>query len=211
MALVRWQRTVVDQHGEIQPFAELEVVDEVSQASAAIYRDRNGDSQISGDAVADDQGFVYFYAEAGRYRIRSSDLDIDWRDVALLSPGEEPDEVRTNSQNDDRFAQLAGGDDADFDNMPMVGGDYIVESGSNSNGKWTKWSDGTMVCRKNDLTDGDEWEYPQAFSSSPDVSGLIYTSNSQPRGMMVYEISENSLKVHVFRTNTYETPTGNAC
>ena len=29
--------------------------------------------------------------------------------------------------------------------MPQVGGDPIVESGSNADGEWTRWSDGTQV------------------------------------------------------------------
>lgn len=33
---------------------------------------------------------------------------------------------------------------ADFLNMPTVGGDDIVESGSNSDGSWVKYADGTM-------------------------------------------------------------------
>jgi hypothetical protein len=34
----------------------------------------------------------------------------------------------------------------DFSNMPQVGGDPIVESGSNADGEWTRWSDGTQIC-----------------------------------------------------------------
>ena len=30
--------------------------------------------------------------------------------------------------------------------MPHVGGDPIVESGSNADGEWTRWSDGTQIC-----------------------------------------------------------------
>jgi len=32
-----------------------------------------------------------------------------------------------------------------FDTMPQVGGAPIVESGSNANGSYTKWADGTMI------------------------------------------------------------------
>lgn len=32
----------------------------------------------------------------------------------------------------------------EFTAMPTVGGDAIVESGSNANGSWVKWADGTM-------------------------------------------------------------------
>jgi len=47
---------------------------------------------------------------------------------------------------DTRYAEIAGGAAANFTAMPQVGGDPIVESGSNSDGEFTKWADGTMIC-----------------------------------------------------------------
>jgi len=46
---------------------------------------------------------------------------------------------------DTQYAGLDGGADANFTAMPQVGGDPIVESGSNADGEWTRWSDGTMT------------------------------------------------------------------
>ena len=43
---------------------------------------------------------------------------------------------------------LAGGASANFTAMPQVGGDPIVESGSNADGEFTKWADGTLLCTK---------------------------------------------------------------
>jgi len=40
---------------------------------------------------------------------------------------------------------LAGGASANFTSMPQVGGDPIVESGSNADGEWTRWADGTQI------------------------------------------------------------------
>lgn len=34
-----------------------------------------------------------------------------------------------------------------FTEMPTVNGDPIVESGSNADGEWTRWADGTQECR----------------------------------------------------------------
>lgn len=40
---------------------------------------------------------------------------------------------------------LEGGSQANFVTMPQVGGDPIVESGSNSDGEWTRWADGRAM------------------------------------------------------------------
>jgi hypothetical protein len=45
-----------------------------------------------------------------------------------------------------QYAELSGGASANFTTMPQVGGDPIVESGSNADGEWTRWSDGTQIC-----------------------------------------------------------------
>lgn len=42
------------------------------------------------------------------------------------------------------------GSPANFPSMPTVGGDPVVESGSNSDGEWTRFADGTQHVRKID-------------------------------------------------------------
>jgi len=72
-------------------------------------------------------------------------------------------------------AAIAGGADANFTAMPQVGGDPIVESGSNADGEWTKWADGTQhVSVREILLEYDsgfslryEWTFPMAFFSVP--------------------------------------------
>ena len=87
---------------------------------------------------------------------------------------------------------LAGGSDANFTSMPQVGGDPIVESGSNSDGYWTRWSDGTQAAwftfgagftadagseRSSGVhgsatfnNDQYNWSYPASFLSGPSTS-----------------------------------------
>jgi len=51
----------------------------------------------------------------------------------------------SKAEADTRYAEIAGGAGANFSVMPQVGGDPIVESGSNADGEWTRWSDGTQI------------------------------------------------------------------
>lgn len=51
----------------------------------------------------------------------------------------------SQTESDGRFAQLSGGADANFTTMPQVGGASIISSGSNSDGYWTDFSDGTSI------------------------------------------------------------------
>lgn len=59
----------------------------------------------------------------------------------------------------------------------------IVESGSNTNGAWIKYADGTMICRQRASTDATSiqngslyrssnttWSFPQTFIEAPSLS-----------------------------------------
>lgn len=83
----------------------------------------------------------------------------------------------TKSESDGRYAQLSGAND--FVSMPSVGGDPIVESGSNTDGEWTRWADGTQICRALATYDGitntagslyksniESWIFPSAFTGT---------------------------------------------
>lgn len=51
---------------------------------------------------------------------------------------------------------------------------HIVESGSNENGSWTKWSDGTMECRgTSSAVSPTTINYPQPFVEIPNLNATI--------------------------------------
>lgn len=84
------------------------------------------------------------------------------RPIALLQPGTFADKAATVPQ--------------DFAVMPSVGGDPVVESGSNVDGEWTRWADGTQHCYGRlisvygGLGDGWYdvlWTYPISFIVTP--------------------------------------------
>lgn len=59
-----------------------------------------------------------------------------------------------------------------------LGGDNVVESGSNANGSYTKFADGTMICTASlemailaaSTGAGTTWTYPTVFFEAPSVA-----------------------------------------
>ena len=100
-------------------------------------------------------------------------------------------------------AILAGGSGANFTLMPQVGDNSIVESGSNSNGDFTKFADGTMICRITKTassatsfgsgtadspyrSDAADYTFPVAFvTDAPVVSSSAYR-NVSSTGRIAY-------------------------
>src|SRR5690606_5467401 len=67
---------------------------------ATVYRDREGtDPYPAGQVVADGNGFAFFYASPGRYRIAGQTSAIDWRDVGIGAPFD-PDALGTAAAAD---------------------------------------------------------------------------------------------------------------
>jgi hypothetical protein len=69
----------------------------------------------------------------------------------------------------------------DFNTMPTVGGDPVVENGSNADGEYTKFADGTQVCTIYEIVTNQAisgvygslyqgtrlWTFPQVFTTAP--------------------------------------------
>ena len=95
-----------------------------------------------------------------------------------------------------QYAELSGDTPANFTTMPQVGGDPIVESGSNADGQFTRWADGTQVTSQQfslgnnlgTLTNGffdinqSFEDFPAVFSEVPilsiSVAGALSTGTS---------------------------------
>jgi hypothetical protein len=72
-----------------------------------------------------------------------------------------------------------------FTDMPQVGGDPIVESGSNADGEWTRWADGTQICIIESALSGTagvryEIYYPASFSDA--TSNFRVAAGSEDQG-----------------------------
>lgn len=82
--LSRWQSTIVDAQGNVQPGAVLTIRHESDQSLAQVYMSPSDQQPYPlGQVPADSSGFAYFYAPGGLYRIQSVALGIDWRHVPL--------------------------------------------------------------------------------------------------------------------------------
>ena len=122
---------------------------------------------------------------------------------------------RTSGDHDVRYARLTGGADANFTAMPQVGGDPIVESGSNSDGSWTRWADGTQQCwterfsvdsRQSAARLGSFWSFPSSFTEDPAVMtvlldfGSLQTMESTDRAdARVTALSPTAAFLNVYR------------
>jgi hypothetical protein len=120
MALAHFQRTFTDAAGNVKPGLSVTVRRESDNGLAALFADAGSVTPKSNPFNTDANGYGSFYVTDGRYRIQAT--DIDWRNEDLIS------------QPSPNFAS-----------MPQVGGDPIVESGSNADGSWTRWADGTQI------------------------------------------------------------------
>ena len=91
MTLAIWQATVVDDAGNILPAAQIEVRHETAGSPiATIYQDRDGLIPLGNPfnanaAPFDSDGFVYFYAADGAYKITatSGSFSRTWRYVPV--------------------------------------------------------------------------------------------------------------------------------
>ena len=95
---------------------------------------------------------------------------------------------------------LAGGASANFTSMPQVGGDPIVESGSNADGEWTRWADGTQQAAFVDgvagtpvATTGKVWTYPIPFTALPSLLGSGEWNDYMARVFAAYNKTTNSV------------------
>ena len=103
---------------------------------------------------------------------------------------------------DTQYAGLDGGASANFTAMPQVGGDPIVESGSNADGEFTRWADGTQGCRVSDFAVVQTgsgrieaiWTFPRAFINTAYVGlGSLGVSSDFGIAKGVYSLTNRNI------------------
>ncbi len=103
----------------------------------------------------------------------------------------------------------------DFTTMPQVGGAPIVESGSNSDGEWVRYADGTQLCYKNiehDMTTKalNTYPYPIYFSGPLPAGSYCSGSQSYAAGSSYTEAGGMVLRIDSFSNWSFGNPTGNS-
>jgi len=98
-------------------------------------------------------------------------------DVDITGSAVDDTPVGASTPSTGAFTDLSASGTTALTSMPTVGGTAVVASGSNANGNWTRFSDGTQICWNETLqsflsgnpsvgTHTYTWTFPQAFSSS---------------------------------------------
>jgi hypothetical protein len=86
MVLARWQATIVDGAGNIQPGASIDVRrEDTGGALVSLFGDRQGTTPIGNPFAADEAGFAAFHVPGGAYRITATKGAFSqvWRYVAI--------------------------------------------------------------------------------------------------------------------------------
>lgn len=105
----------------------------------------------------------------------------------------------TKAQADGKFPDKTSATPQDFTAMPTVGGDPIVESGSNSDGSWTRWADGSQKAHQRITTNANAakvWTYPIPFVVSPYCEHAVI--NQSPRISVMAAITTTDLELYSF-------------
>ena len=245
MSLPIFQFTIVRDNGDVVPNAEVSVVLESTGVDANIFSDRQGNTQKTSPHFADSNGFFQFYASPGDYRITAEDsgsgFSRTWRYVPLFSPDSDIT-TSTGTQTlvealDDRLVALSPSDVAGtaatrdaigagdlysrggiLGTVSQSGGvptGAIIERGSNANGEYVKFADGTMICTNrntiapvaNTFT-AYTWTYPGgSFMERPIVSvtgnsGVEAIQNAQCAN---FDSNNFTVNVGVVRSTTADT------
>lgn len=141
MPFAAWQATIVDESGDTQELASIEVRREATGALAAIYSDRDGSTPISNPFNADSDGFARFYTAGGAFQIVATlgDFSRTWRHVPIGLAGEYDALPSVKIRYDQTPAEIAAGvTPADYSDPPY------------NRARYASWADWKAACDQAD-------------------------------------------------------------
>ena len=142
--------------------ASVEVRRESDGSLVPIFEDRDGENQITQPGFqADLDGRFQFYAES----------DAEGWEITVAA-GSDVHTLNGQFPQGGAIGADYDGDQWNFSEMPEVDGNPIVARGSNSDGEWTVWADGTQIVSQtleiDELVLNLSPSYPQSFVDVPD-------------------------------------------
>lgn len=158
MALGVFQVSVLAGTGavEVQPNAGVEIRRSSDNVLVQLYDAYQDGNAIGNPTQADAEGFVRVWLEPDSYNI-------------TMTNGGETRTLERHVIVDPAAATTPTGV---FNHMPEVNGVPIIESGSNSNGSFIKFSSGDLICSQIDETAAPNpagWTFPHEFIGLPRV------------------------------------------
>lgn len=158
----------------------------------------SGDFEVKGKLIMPEDKYA---SSGGAINMRNSDI-VNANGIYMNDESEGHEGINflkqgasSGSTNQDDYENLRG-----YRGKLYYNENPVVDSGSNSNGRWTKWMDGTMICYKHinfgDVVITTAWgsfyetasdyscgNYPQAFVETPCISIMpINTCFVEKRG-----------------------------
>ena len=97
--------------------------------------------------------------------------------------------------------------------MPKLGSDLLVEHGSNANGSWYKFADGTMICTWDtnitptaNSNTGKTWTFPVAFIAQPAISVTPNSTGATVSFCGFANPTATNCSLRIVRSNNTSTP-----
>lgn len=204
MDLPIWQASITDGSGDIEGGAAITIADEGTGVYPAggTFEDRAGATPyVEGSIFADGNGFFTFYALPGEYRVTAVGVSGSQTFRYIVLPG-------TAAQADLMTAKS----DLDSGKIPVFPWAYvqdnilgtvsesagvptgaIIERGSNANGEFVKFADGTLICTHISSATGFNlsassyftWTFPHAFLTTFNGVGYIQRPSNDTTEMFV--------------------------
>ena len=187
MTLAVLQASVLQTNGALSVAAGAQItVRTPANALATLYEDRAGTTPTGANPIfADSKGFFRVYVTPGRYDVTvttGSGTQV-YKDIALFADGSV---IGTSAAADILGTVSATGT---YPNLVPTGA--IMEAGSNANGQYVKYADGTMIARFTSST----------IVTSSSAVGNIFESSSFSFSLPAAFVLPPEVFFSVFRTN----------
>ena len=166
MARDVWQKTITSLSGDALDGAQITVRNQQTNALSAIFDAQSGGSQRPNPFLTGADGVARFFAEPGFYKVTAFKDGFGTAEFIWNNLGD------NNLRNDMGFAAV--GTVSQSGGVPTGA---IIQRGSNANGEFVRYADGTMICTRNiSFSDFDINQARGVLFDSAPVTGTLPSS-----------------------------------